>query len=236
MLREGDTLVAKMVAVASMQDTLDFLSALMRQRELTESEIQTLRDFLRSMTDEELDIGNAFTSEARIAVLSDTPPVALGSPWFIRWMLQKNATLNDLYSKIVVPMRTRAALPPEEFYRQGAYRPLDNDLHEFPLSPFNWGGRMAFRNANWDPEQFVNRVQDQNGRISLVMLQLELEGKPEAEVSSVVSSSRWRNPYTGEPMEYDPQAHTIGFTCLHTAYHPPALPDKCAVAIGQRTN
>jgi hypothetical protein len=234
MLREGDTLVAKMVAVAGMQDTLDYISALMRQRELTESEIQTLREFLRPMTAEELDIGRAFASEARMAVLSDTPPVAMGSPWFIRWTLQKHATFNDLYSKIIVPMQRRSAMTPEDFYRQGAYRPLDNDLHERPRSLFNWGGRMAFRNANWDPEQFVSRVQDQNGRISLVMLQVELEQQPEADVRAVVSSSRWRNPYSGAPMQYDPEAHTIGFTCVHTAFHPPASPDKCSVAVGDR--
>lgn len=236
MLREGDTLVAKMISLAGMQNTLDFLSALMRQRELTETEVQTIRRFLRPMTAEESDIGEAFLSEARIAVLSETPPVASGSSWFIQRTLQKNATLNDLYLKIIVPMRLRSALTPEEYYRQGAFRPLKHDLRERPLALFNWGGRTAFRNANWDPEQFVARVQDQNGRISLVMLQAELEPKPGPDVAAVVSSSRWRNPYTGDPMEYGPEFHTIGFACLHTAFHPPASPDKCSIAIEAKRN
>jgi hypothetical protein len=231
LLREGDTLVAKMISLAGIQNTLDFLSALLRRRELTESEIQSIRHFLRPMTAEESDIGEAFLSEARIAVLSETPPVAMSSPWFVRWSLQRNATLNELYLKIIVPMRLRSALTPREFYTQGAYEPLNHDLRELPLSLFNWGGHMAFRNANWDPEQFVARVQDANGRISLVMLQAELEQKPELDVRAVVSSSRWRNPYTGGPMEYDPEFHTIGFVCLHTAFHPPASPDKCSIAL-----
>ena len=234
MLREGSTLVAKMVALAGMQDTLDFVSALMRQRELSETEIQAIHHFLRPLTAEELDIGEAFTSEARVAVLSDTPPVAMDSPWFIQWTLQKNATLNDMYSEIIIPMKFRSAMTPEAFFKQGAYKPLNHDLGELPLSLFNWGGHMAFRNASWDPEQFVARTQDQNGRISLVMLQVELEQKPGADIGTLLSLSRWRNPYTGEPMKYDAASHTIGFTCLHTAYHPPALPDKCSVAIGPR--
>lgn len=231
MLRESDTLVAKMISLAGIQNTLDFLSASLRRRELTESEAQFLRDFLRPLTAEESDIGEAFLSEARIAVLSETPPVAMGSPWFVRRSLQRNATLNELYSKIIVPMRHRAALTPREFYTQLAYEPLNHDLREFPLSPFNWGGHIALRNANWDPEQFVARVQDANGRISLVMLQAELKQKPGVDVSDVVSASRWRNPYTGDPMDYDPESRTIGFACLHTAFHPPASPDNCSVAL-----
>ncbi|HEV7607959.1 MAG TPA: hypothetical protein VGO61_11510 [Steroidobacteraceae bacterium] len=236
MLREGDTLVAKMISIAGIQNTLDFLSALMRQRELTESEILSIRDFLRPMTSEELDIGEAFLSEARIAVLSEKLPEATSSSWLIRWTLQENASLNEQYLKVIVPMQRRSALTPEEFYRQGANLPLNHDLGDFPLSPFNWGGRMAFRESNWDPEQFVARVQDENGRISLVMLQAELEQQPGAGVRAVVSSSRWRNPYTGEPMEYDPESQTIGFMCLHTAYHPPASPDRCSIAIEPKRN
>ena len=95
---------------------------------------------------------------------------------------------------------------------------------------------MAFRAWNWDPEQFVARVQDENARISLVMLQAELEEKPGSDIKAMVSSSRWRNPYTGEPMNYDPETHTLGFVCLHTAYHPPASPDSCSVAIGAKPN
>ena len=133
-------------------------------------------------------------------------------------------------------MRLRSALTPEEYYRQGAFQPLKHDLRERPLSLFNWGGRTAFRNANWDPEQFVARVQDQNGRISLVMLQADLEPMPGPAVAAVVSSSHWRNPYTGDSMEYGPEFHTIGFVCLHTAFHPPASPDKCSIAIEAKRN
>jgi hypothetical protein len=230
-LREGETLVAKMISVAGIQNTLDFLSALMRDRELTGSDIQFIQHFLRPMTAEEGDIGEAFLSEARITVLSEPLPVAVDSSWIIRLMLQRNSTLNELYLKTIFPMRLRAALTPEQFYRQGAYLPLNDDLREFPFSPFNLGGRIASRNATWDPEQFVARVHDENGRILLVLIQTEIEQRPESEVKAVLSSSPWRNPYTGDPMEYALESHTIGFECLHTAFHPPASPDKCRIAI-----
>jgi hypothetical protein len=86
----------------------------------------------------------------------------------------------------------------------------------------------------WDPEQFVARTHDQNGRILLVLLQAEVEQSPGTAISGVLESSSHRNPYTGEPMQYNSRSQTIGFQCLHTAFHPPALPDNCAVAIGDR--
>jgi hypothetical protein len=144
--------------------------------------------------------------------------------------------LNELYLNTIIPMRLRSALTPEQFYRQGAYKPLKPVLREFPFSLFNLGGWIVSRNATWDPEQFVARVHDENGRISLVLLQTEMEQKPELEVEAVLSSSRWRNPYTGDPMAYDPESHTIGFECLHTAFHPPASPDKCRIAIDADLN
>lgn len=235
-LREGETLVDKMISVAGIQNTLDFLSALMRDRQLTGTDIQFIQNFLRPMTAEEADIGEAFLSEARIALLSETPPVAMDSSWFIRWTLQRNATLNELYLNTIVPMRLRSALTPEQFYRQGAYRPLNNDAREFPFSLFNLGGWIASRDATWDPEQFVARVHDEDGRISLVLLQTEMEQMPDSDVNAVLSSSRWRNPYTGDPMAYDSESHTIGFECLHTAFHPPASPDKCRITIDSDLN
>ena len=72
----------------------------------------------------------------------------------------------------------------------------------------------------------------EDGRITLLLLQAEIEEHPDQDVATLVRSSTLRNPYTGEPMEYDPRAGTIGFACLHTAFHPPEPPDRCMVALG----
>jgi hypothetical protein len=49
--------------------------------------------------------------------------------------------------------------------------------------------------------------------------------------SNPCATREHRNPYTGEAMEYDPIAGTLGFACLHTAFHPPEPADQCAVAL-----
>ncbi|HMN45623.1 MAG TPA: hypothetical protein PKE27_13645 [Povalibacter sp.] len=234
MLRDGDTLVAKMIAIAGLQNTLDFLSALLRDRALTAAEVQSIRELVSPLTREEADIGEAFLAEARSSVLTDTPPLAMGASRLDRWLLQRNATLNGIYSDILLPMRFRAALSPSEFYREGGYQPLNPARRAFPPSLFNWGGARLYRNSGWDPQQFIARTHDENGRILLVLLQAELEQASGVAVDAVLEASSYRNPYTGKPMEYDVRSRTIGFQCLHTAFHPPASPDRCVVAIGKQ--
>jgi hypothetical protein len=232
MLREGQTLVAKMIAVAGIQDTLDFLSALMRERELAPADAGSIGAFVSALTPQELDIGNGFVSEARIQVLNDALPLASDASAFDRILLLRHATLNDYYSSIIHPLLLRARLSPAEFHRTGGNRALDFSKGVAAPLLSNLGGYRLIRDMKWDPEQFIARTQDQNGRLLLVMLQAELEQASGAARQASIASSSHRNPYTGEPMHYDERTQTIGFQCLHTAYHPPALPDQCAVRLG----
>jgi len=230
-LRDGATLPTKMVAIAGMQDHLDFLSALMRDRALDENQLSILRGFVRPLTQGERDIGEAFISEARIALFSEPHPMTYGASWLTRLLIQDNATRNEEYRTVFEPMIYRASLTANEFYRRGAYEPIQYHIDLFPPPLYNLGGKLARRSVWPDPEQYVTRVHDQNGRISLVLLQAELEADAERPINDVLQASVHRNPYTGEPMTYDPARHAIGFERLHTAYHPPALPDDCSILI-----
>lgn len=234
MLRDGETLGVKMIAIAGIQDTLDFLSALMRKRNLGVAEARLIQTLVTPMTPAESDIGAAFLAEARMQVLSEELPLARDASFLERTMLQRNATLNGFYRGWILPMRLRAKLTASEFLQLGAYQPLEHARRAFPPSLFNWGGSRLVAGMQWDPEQFVARTHDQNGRILLVLLQAELEQAPEAAVLEVLAGSPHRNPYTGEPMQHDSLSRTIGFQCMHTAFHPPAMPDNCSVRIDER--
>jgi hypothetical protein len=48
----------------------------------------------------------------------------------------------------------------------------------------------------------------------LVLVQAETALNADRSVQDVVNGSRYRNPYTGEPMDYDSEKGTIGFPCL----------------------
>lgn len=230
-LRGGKRLGMKMSALQAIRNTHDFLSALMRGRQLKPAELVALRSLLRPFTLEEGDIGAAFLSEARAHLLSDQVPVDLGS-WSTRLFLQRNATHNQNYRDFIEPMRLRASLPAREYYQRGGFEPLQHDFRWTPAALYNLSGKLALSRSSWDPEQFPARVHDEDGRVVLLRLQARIEEHPDQDMRSLLRSPEYRNPYTGEPMEYDPGSRTIGFACLHTAFHPPELADQCTVYLG----
>jgi hypothetical protein len=232
-LREAQLLGTKMSALASTRWTNDFLSTLMRERRLDAGQLSLLRNFVRPLTREESDIGAAFLSESRTALLGGMPSVAGDSSWLIRLLLQKNATFNQEFQDTIEPMRRRASLDARQYYDQKAYEPLPNEFRVAPGMFYNLGGKLALSKSTWDAHQFPSRVHDEEGRITLLLLQAQIEESPGQDVATLVRSSTLRNPYTGEPMEYDSRAGTISFECLETAIHPPEPPHRCAVDLGR---
>jgi hypothetical protein len=230
-LRDAQLLGAKMSGLAAIRWTHDFLSTLMRERELDAGDLERLRGFVRPFTREERDIGAAFVFESRTSLLGGTPYVAFDAPWVMRLLLQKNATFNQEYRETIEPMQWRSSLDSREYYAQKAYAPLPHEFRPAPAMFYNLGGKLALSRSTWDLHQCVSRVHDEDGRISLLLLQSQIEERPELDVAELVRSSALRNPYTGEAMDYDSRAGTLSFTCLHTAFHPPEPPDRCAVAL-----
>ena len=231
-LRDGEALATKMVAMAGMQNDLDFLSTLMRTRVLDAADLRAIQGFVRPFTKQESDISEAFVSEARTAVLSKPHPMIAETSWLTRLTLQRNATLNEEYATVFVPMFRRAALSSEQYFAREAYKPLPYRLYVWWPPLYNLGGKLARLSAWPDVQQFVARVHDQDGRNALVLLQAEIAQHPEMAVEDVVQQSDSRNPYTHAPFSYDTGAKTIGFACMHTIFHPPRPPDVCQYPIG----
>jgi len=232
MLRDGQSLIAKMVALAGLRNDTQFLSALMRERSLGAGEIAALADVLTPLSDAERDIGETFLAEARIAMLSDKSyNVFLAGPvaW-TRLALQENATLNDNYLMTTIPLRLRAALSASEYYAQRGFELPDVKVRLFPPPLYNLGGRfvLKFLADQNGLTGYISRVHDTDGRIALVLLQAEILAAAGRPIDRVVAESRYRNPYTLEPMIYDPAEGTLSFECLGNAA------DACAIAIGRR--
>lgn len=231
MLGDGQSLVAKMIALAGLRNDTQFLSALMRNRSLSPTEIEAIDRILTPFSDEERDIGETFLAEARIALLSDKSYAVFieGPSALTRLALQENATLNENYYTTTMPLRYRAALSASEYYRQRAYEDLSYDVRILPPPLYNLGGKIVLK---WMSSQigltgYISRVHDMDGRIALVRLQAEILASPGRSVENIVASSQYRNPYTLEPMDYDASARTLGFECLGNRS------DVCAVAIGR---
>jgi hypothetical protein len=230
-MREAQLFGTKMSALAAIRWANDFLSTLMRERQLDARDLAQLRGFVRPFTREESDIGAAFLSESRTSLLGGTPSVAGDASWVVRLLLQKNATFNQEFRETIEPLRVRASLDARQYHDDRAYEPLRNEFHVAPGVFYNLGGKLALSRSTWDGQLFPARVHDEDGRITLLLLQAEIEEHPDLDVATLVRSPTLRNPYTGEAMEYDARTGTIGFGCLHTAFHPPEPADQCAVAL-----
>ncbi len=230
-LREGERLGMKMVALAANRNAHDFVAALVRERDLDSHDLELLREVVRPFTPEETDIGAGFVSEARAPLLSGVTPVVQDSSLLTRLLLQENATFNQFFRETIEPMRARSTLAAREYFDKREYEPLRHELRWTPGVFYNFGGKLALSSSPWDPQHFPSRVHDEDGRIALLLLQAQIEEHPEEDVQTLVRNSEHRNSYTGGAMEYDERTGTIGFTCLHTAFHPPEHADQCTVAL-----
>jgi hypothetical protein len=232
MLRDGQTLIAKMIALAGLRNSSQFLSALMRERNLSPGELARIGEVLTPMTDDERDIGETFLAEFRLAALSDKSFAVLleGPSGLTQLALQDNATYNEFYQTITLPLRFRAALSAPEFFEQGAYEDLSYNFRAFPPPLYNLGGKLTLKyfSSQIGMTGYISRVHDIEGRIALVLLQAEILANPGRRVESVIAASQHRNPYTLEPMDYDPATSRISFPCLDRGG------DICAVALNER--
>ena len=229
MLRDSDTLVSKMIALAGLRQSTQFLSALMQYRNLSPTELAGIAEVLKPLNDDERDIGESFLSEAGYVMrggfaFSDYPAVRA---WLLA--IQKNATMNDYYEMFTAPMRERAALSASEHYEQLGEPYEEYTVPMFPPPLYNLGGKYFFR-----PPLFLNavvgyvsRVHDIDGRIALVLLQAEILANPGVPIERVVQRSQYRNPYTREPMNYDAAGGILSFECLGNHQ------EICAVGIGR---
>lgn len=220
MLREGQLLIAKMVSIAGVRNDLQHLSVLLRERTLSQQQQSLVAELVKPFTQEELDIGETFLAESIYMVSTSNQDFlyqdyAWPVSWLVRLTTQKNAMANEYYTYMVVPAQLRARLSSQEFYQQAAYQPIYYPFRSFPPSLYNLGGKITGKElSNYRIQDYITRMHDMAGKISLVALQLEIEIKDELPPEEVIKYSVHRNPYTNDAMNYDSQANTIGFDCL----------------------
>jgi hypothetical protein len=109
-LTGSQSLIAKMVALASFRNDLDFVSALIRHHDLDDRELLLLRNLLRPLTSDELDIGESFLAELRISMLTQDGLFVFlrNNSGLARMFSQERATLNEYYLTAVLPMQRRS--------------------------------------------------------------------------------------------------------------------------------
>ncbi len=229
LLKNGNSLIDKMIAVAGIWSDLQVLSELLKNHtEITADEFQLVNTMLTPLSKQELNISEAFEFEQRAFynTLTSIKPAQLemafglsSSPIF--WLMQTNATINDYQQYFIHPINRLSELSSKDFYQaindkaNCCFQELKSLSDFSPNSLYNLGGKLLLPATLIQAQDYIARVHDLNGVISLVRLQLLLKTVPDEQVEESINSSNITNPYTGEPMIYDRKDKWLGFECLN---------------------
>ncbi|VAW44047.1 hypothetical protein MNBD_GAMMA02-600, partial [hydrothermal vent metagenome] len=131
---------------------------------------------------------------------------------------QPQATHNFNYLHTTKPLKKVSALNTAEFYQ---YLESDQPAEDFappvkwlPSMLYNPVGKILISYAIPAYTDYIARVHDLNGMFYLLKLQIEIALNPNRPVEQVITSSKYTNPYTLEPMSYNQDTHSIYFKCL----------------------
>ena len=118
------------------------------------------------------------------------PSVAGDASWVVRLLLQKNATFNQEFRETIEPMRG------VHHSTHGSTTTTRHTSHCATSSSWRQacsttlGGKLALSRSTWDAHQFPSRVHDEDGRITLLLLQAQIEERPDLDVATIVREFR----------------------------------------------
>lgn len=220
LLRDGKSLIAKMVGIAGIWTDLQIISEYLAAGDLQQEEIVAFKNLLTPLTSSEQNIGETFISEFRYVFAMKDFHFAANQMSSVKRLLinatyQENATLNEYYRSFLEPIINLSQGKAENFLDQtSSLKGSKPSYRLFPPTIYNLGGKMLIHETRYEAKDYVSRSHDLAGFISLVNLQLELEGSVETTTTEIINNSAYRNPYTGQAMEYNQSKSTLGFDCV----------------------
>jgi hypothetical protein len=224
-LTQSRTMIDQMVAVASISNNLQLLSELIQSKKLNTQSINELILLLTPLTFDEIDISEAFIAEAAVMyrhlpVMSSKEIESIFDSNLLPMsvLLQPNATNNKHYEYFLKPVVKLSKQPVEQFYKVVQSNSL-NLKENFnvgfsPTNLYNLTGKMLLEVSIWSPIDYIGRMHDLNGMISLVKLQLQLKQSEEVNFEQAINMSPIKNPYTNQAMDFDKESNWLGFKCL----------------------
>jgi len=225
LLMKGDSLLDKMIAVVSIWSDLHTISEYVAKHNITSTEqLSNLKVILVELTPEELDIGESFIFEQRAFNKYLKNHANNDTSWFRNWLFQPNATLNAynrLFTQQLVQLSTQSSMNFYETIREthnGELVCCFKDLKQLrtvsPSSIYNYAGKLVLSTSSFQAQDYIARVHDLNGMLSLVRLKLSLQSINKSEFTNAISTSNDRNPFNEQAMEFNNNQTRLGFSCL----------------------
>ncbi len=219
LLKEGHLMITKMVAIASVHDSITATSSAVRDKKLSSEQLNQLQEMWRLQAEKTLSMNQVFDFEFKGGI--DIYEKAEQSGEF-RYLglfdfFQINATHNSAYEMTGLT-RELASLSPAEFYQEVNSKNFEIKVNqEFKLSLssfYNPTGKMLLSYSVLPYTDYIARIHDMNGMIHLLKLQIELALNTDRSKAEVIAQSKYVNPYTLEPMKYNEESNSIYFECL----------------------
>lgn len=214
-LTDSQTMIGKMVALASLRRNLSAISyAISKEIELSPTQVQSLQTLLKPLTPKEISLDRALTGELRFGVENwKTAPNKMpeGESRILSLLSQPTANANWLYRQTLKPAFAMSKMSASEFYER-AQTPTEA-LEFSRFNPYNLGGKI-YLSKNWQYSPYIGRAHDLAGIYSLVALQLELKVNPSQDIMTAIKTSPYKNLYTDKSFDYDPITKGLSFRCF----------------------
>lgn len=236
-LRESQTLVGKMVAIAALQKNLLSISFMLKETPLlNDMETQAFTTILQPLAQDEIMIGEALTGDLRAGVENQLELLKYFSSdpssrnLALALMEQTTASTNLYFKQTYLPVYNLSLLSAPEFYLS-AQKPL-TPLKFSRLNPYNLGGKIQLAQTGAIAD-YIGRSHNLSGMYSLVRMQLRAAISLQARedltdqdlqvtLEKLLTNPEFRNPYTQQPFDHDTAHRQISFNCYEAR-------DRCAI-------
>lgn len=220
MLRDGQTLIAKMVAVAGLRTDILYLSGYLRTTKPDGIDSQQIDELTRPLSAEEWDIGEAFLAEQHFYFHE----IAGLDHGLMSLIVQENATKNEYFRSRTLPLLLLSKMSAAEFFAAPRDAEPPSHVGVFPPTLYNLGGKLLLDVSAPQYDEYIGRVHDLVGMIDLAKAQWLTLDQPGPSITNAIAATGLGNPFTGKPFELDPNGELLGFQCF-------AQTDSCELKI-----
>jgi hypothetical protein len=230
------TVLGKMVAIGLLRRDYRVLTELMAtQPDAIRAGDPLITAMLAPLSKDEMDLTKAISSEFSVlpSLLDDMHDGEPGGSFLPRaawWLLgKKNASLNLLYRDLTIHAEFSRLPAAQKIAQRTTFNERRKALVPLDVSPswlYNPFGKIMFVESRGDYEPYALRLDDLDGQQRLLRLQWQIVAQriaPEQVPEFLKSAgSEYANPYTGKPMDWNPQTRRLSFKGMQaTAGGPP---------------
>lgn len=212
-LKDARSLIAKLLAVASIQKDYQIASELIRHAGLSQNQLQRLAALLPAWTPEAVGMDQAFRFEAQF--LSESLNKTSGkAQWLERLFFKKNATRNKI-TRTFMEISKISLLPPDRLYtlrkpNSGILADQTRIDTDFLYNPV---GAILNSIAAPNYSGYLYRTSNLEVKRRMLLTQLKAKGAqiPVGKMDEFIRKlgPEYANPYTNQPLQWDASKHAI---------------------------